>query len=83
MVNKWELKGKIGSSNYRKKVLLKLSEGVFTPKQLEKALNIKLSHISRTLTELEKMKLIECLNPTLRKGKMFKITQLGKQILKE
>jgi predicted transcriptional regulator len=82
MVNKWELKGKIIASSYRKRMLLKLNEGIFTPRELEKSLNIKMSHISKTLTELQKLKLIECLTPTLRKGKQYKITKLGKEVLK-
>jgi len=82
MVNKWELKGKISASSYRKSVLLNLNEGIFTPRELEKSLNIKMSHISRTLAELQEYKLIECLTPTLRKGKQYRITKLGREVLK-
>ena len=82
MVNKWELKGKVDASSYRKRVLSKLNEDVFAPKELEKNLDIKMSHISRTLAELENMKLIKCITPELRKGKQFRITKLGKEVLK-
>jgi len=83
MVNKWDLRGKISASVYRKRVLSKLNEGVFTPKELEKDLNIKMSHVSRTLTELQKLNLIECLTPALRKGRQYRITKQGEKILKE
>lgn len=82
MVSKWQLRGKIISSAYRKKVLSKLNEKIMTPTELRKSLDIKMSHISRTLKELERMMLVESLTPELRKGKQYKITKEGKKILK-
>jgi len=81
MVNKWELAGKINSSDYRKRVLLSLKEGNKTPTQLSKSLDIKMSHISRALKELENMNLIKCLTPELRKSKMYEITKLGRNCI--
>lgn len=83
MVNKWELAGKVHSSSYRYEVLLKLAETHKIPTQLSKELNIKMSHISRTLTELVNLGLIESLTPELRKSKMYRITKLGKEVLKK
>lgn len=82
MVNKWELRGKVISSEYRKKVLMKLNEKVMMPNELRKNLDIKMSHISRTLKEIENMGLITCLTPELRKGKQYTITKQGKEVLK-
>ncbi len=81
MVNKWELIGFVQASNYRKKVLKALDEPN-TPNSLEKELNIKISHISRTIKELIKINLVKCHTPKLRKGKIFQITKEGKEILK-
>lgn len=81
MVNKWELKGKVSASNYRKSVLSKLNEGAFAPRELEKSLGIKISHISSTLGELQELGLIVCLTPSLRKGKQYGITKLGREVL--
>lgn len=78
MVNKWEVIGKLKASSYRIKVLHALSEKPKSPKELEKDLNIKISHISRTLKELEKLGLVKCLNPGLRKGKIYSVTKLNK-----
>lgn len=80
MVSKWKLTGLVQSSAYRKKVLKTLKE-TKTPTQLEKELDIKISHISRTLKELREMKLIKCHAPDLRKGKLYQITKLGKEVL--
>lgn len=82
MANKWVLFGKVSSSSYRKKILLKLSEGVKTPKLLSRETGIKFSHISVVLKELKDLKLIKCLTPELRKGRMYGITKLGKDTLK-
>jgi len=83
MVKKWDIFGNIISSAYRKRVLIALEEKPKTPSMLEKELNIKIAHISRTLTELEGLKVISCLTPRLRKGRMYFITKLGKNAMKE
>jgi len=80
MVNKWVAIGKIQASDYRTKVLMSLKEKPKTPTILEKELDIKMSHVSRTLNELLKIGLIKCLNPTLRKGKLYLITKEGLKV---
>jgi len=79
---KWQLIGFVQASNYRKEVLKALNEPS-TPNSLEKKLNIKISHISRTIKELIEKKLVKCHTPELRKGKIFEITKEGKEILKD
>ena len=81
MINTWELIGKIKSSKWRLKVLKILKENMKTPSELSKGADISSSHISEVIKDLEEMKLIECKNPTLRKGKIYSITKLGKNIL--
>ena len=80
MVNTWHLIGIIRGSSYRKKIFLSLSTGEKTPTQLVKDVNIKMSHISRALKELQEEKLIACLTPKLRKHKIYGLTDLGKAI---
>ncbi len=83
MGDKWELIGKIKSSNWRLKVLKVLENNMKLPSELSKEVNISSSHISEVLKDLEDLKLIECKNPNLRKGKIYSITRLGKDILKD
>lgn len=83
MANKWELIGKVKSSDWRFRVLLALKESVKTPSELSKEVKISYSHISDLLNELGEMKLIACKTPNLRKGKIYAITKLGKDVLKE
>lgn len=79
---KWENIGLIASSNYRKKVLQNL-EIPKMPSKLSKILDINKAHISKVLKELVEGKMVECLNPKSNKGKFFKISDYGKDILKE
>jgi len=82
MVTKWELTGLVKASKYRSLILERLAEKDYLPKDLEKETGIKFSHVSRTLKELEQWKLIKCKNPKLKKGKIYKATRLGKDIVK-
>lgn len=81
MNDKWELIGKIKSSDWRFKVLRILRENMKMPSEVSREANISSSHISEVIGELEKMNLIECKNPSLRKGRIYAITKLGKDIL--
>ena len=80
MSNKWELIGKIKSSEWRFKVLKILKENMKTPSELSKEADISSSHISEVIKNLKEMRLIECKTPNLRKGKIYCITKLGKDI---
>ncbi|MGQ4876558.1 MAG: winged helix-turn-helix domain-containing protein [Promethearchaeia archaeon] len=79
----WELISYITSSTIRFKILIELNKKQNIPSRLAKSLNIPISHISKTLTELESHQLVNCLTPNRRKGKFFSITNKGKDILKQ
>jgi len=81
-VTKWEDVSYILSSNHRKKNLQNLTNPT-TPSKLSRELNINKTHISRGLKELEEKKMIKCLTPKVAKGKLYVITNYGKEILKE
>lgn len=66
----------------RFKILLELNKTTKTPSQLKELLKVQMSHVSRTLKELQEENLIECKTPFRRKSKLFTITSQGKEILK-
>lgn len=76
------LLGFILASNYRKKVLLALQEKTDTPSEIAEKTKIYPSHISNTLSELVEKKLVVCLTPKLKKGRLYELTANGKKILK-
>ena len=78
----WEKYGFVISSNYRKKVIISLSDGPKTPKEIADETNLYISHVSKTLSELQSVGLVLCLTPTLKRGRVYKLTTNGKEISK-
>ena len=79
----WELVGYILVSENRIMILQFLNDQHAIPSQISKKLGIRMGHTSNLLKGLENKKLIECINPTLKKGRIYKITDFGKKILVE
>ena len=73
----------VARSKRKRDILTKLNEKSLTQAELRKSTNMYKSHISRTLSELSKKKLISCLNPKDRAYKFYKITALGQKLIKE
>lgn len=78
----WEKIGYILASTYRRKVILALKEGPLTPKQLSQLSGIGVSHVSNVLNGLRTHDLVKCLNPKMRKGRLYEITPKGQDVLK-
>ena len=76
----WKKYGYVISSKYRKKVILCLVEEPKTPKQIATDTNLHLSHVSHTLKELSSLNIVTCLTPELRRGRVYKLTDDGKEI---
>jgi predicted transcriptional regulator len=81
MQSDYKLLGKILASNHRLRTLSLLAERVLTPAEIANRLDLELSHVSKTLRELQDFGLVECKNPTLRKGRLFALTPKGKQTI--
>ena len=71
----------IEMSTHREKVLKDLKNKVKTPSKIGKSINISTSNVSRALQELHRNDLVICLNPEKKVGRLYKITDLGKQVL--
>jgi len=69
-------------SSYREKVLIDLKEKIKTPSRIAKSTKIGTSHVSTALKELKEKKLVVCLNPEKKQGRLYKITTLGEKVLK-
>lgn len=77
---KWDNYGFAIASRIRKDVLLTLDKKPSLPSELTKSLNLDKSQVTRALRELEKKKLVVCLTPNNRKGKVYKISHEGRCI---
>ena len=72
----------LSRSKNRKMVLENLNKPT-TPTELASKLQIQRSTISRAILELMDKKLVKCLTPKEKMGRLYQITNLGKKILKE
>ena len=73
----------IARSKRRLEVLKLLKEHKRSQVELMKKTEMYKGHTSRTLKELSEKKLIVCRNPEDRVFRFYKITALGKRVLKE
>nr|WP_303211617.1 transcriptional regulator [Methanobrevibacter smithii] len=69
-------------SKYRAKVMKSLEGDVKIPSQIAKDSDIRVNHISKVLSELKAHELIECINPEVRKGRLYRHTDKGEQVVK-
>ena len=79
----WDLIGYIISSKYRKKVIILLKDKPFTPREIADNLDIHLSHTSQILKQLVDKNVIECLNPTVVRGRLYSLTNIGNEIIQK
>ena len=68
-------------STYRQRVLKSLDDNVLMPKEISERSNIKTNHVSKVLSELKSKELIELVNPEARKGRLYRLTSGGDEIV--
>ena len=81
LVIMWKQLGYVLRAKNRRKVIKALDRPKL-PSQLAKELGIHISHISRTLSELEEAGLVKCLTPDEKIGRLYGLTEKGKEISK-
>jgi DNA-binding transcriptional ArsR family regulator len=77
----WDDVGYVLASKHRIEALRVLSRGETTPSQLASVLEKSRSTVSSLLRALSDKKVVECLNPSQRKGRLYSITDKGRDIL--
>ena len=76
----WDEISYVIASKTRKSIVIRL-DTPRTPTFLAKDLSINLANVSRALTELEEKKVVVCLTPKQKVGKIYSLTKKGKDIL--
>jgi predicted transcriptional regulator len=76
----WKKYGIVISSRYRKEVVKTLMHGPRTPKQISIDTGLYLSHVSKSLNELSSLGITICLTPSLKKGRIYALTNDGTEI---
>ena len=72
----------VNISTYRTKVMKCLDGEVKMPSEIAKDSGIRNNHISKVLSELKAHELAECINPEVRKGRLYRLTDKGDAIVK-
>lgn len=66
--------------NTGQKTMKSLDGEVLIPSQIAKNSGIRTNHISKVLAELKAHELVECINPEVRKGRLYRLTDKGEKV---
>ena len=69
------------SSEYRLKIIKAIGKDTITPSEIANKIGIRLNHVSMFLKELKENNLVKCLNEDTRKGRLYELTELGKNAI--
>ena len=58
-----------------------LENDVKMPSEIAKDSGIRQNHISNVLRQLKEHKMVECLNPEVKKGRLYRLTEKGVKIV--
>jgi DNA-binding transcriptional regulator GbsR (MarR family) len=78
----WEILGFIKVSPIRYQTILTLNTEFLMPSEIAKTTGYRTTQISAALNELKELNLVECKNESAKKGRLYKSTELGLEILK-
>lgn len=79
----FEILGYVKISPYRTKTLKSIGNEIKMPSEIAKENNIKTSQVSSALSDLKQKDLVFCINEEVRKGRLYRCTDLGKEIIKK
>ena len=68
-------------SKYRERTLKSIGDNVKIPTHIAKDSGIRTNHISKVLSELKSKDIVECINEEARKGRLYRLTDTGKEVL--
>lgn len=71
----------VKSSRYRYEILKSVEQNIRTPAEISRGIKIRLNHVSMFLKDLRENNLVVCLNADSRKGRLYQITELGRDVL--
>ncbi|MFH0701768.1 MAG: hypothetical protein V2A62_05005 [Candidatus Woesearchaeota archaeon] len=73
----WIVRGK------QRRIIIKVLDRPKTPTLIKEDTNVKVSNVSDVLRAMEKRKLVKCINPKEKLGRLYELTCLGKKIREE
>ena len=73
--------GFVRASRYRNNILLFVRDSVKKPSEIANSVDLSDKNISRYLKDLKNKNLIVCLNENAKMGRLYKLTDEGKELL--
>lgn len=67
-------------SKYRLNVVKTLDGNVKIPTVIARDSGIRTNHVSKVLSELKEHELVECINPEVKKGRLYRLTDKGEKV---
>ena len=78
----FQLVGYVMASEYRTNILKSIGENIKIPSAIAEDIGLRTNHVSNVLKNLKEANLVVCLNEDARKGRLYKNTDLGLEVLK-
>ena len=79
----WDLIGYIKVSPIRYKTITTIKTSYYMPSEIAKITGFRTTQISNALHDLKEKNLVVCMNENARKGRLYKNTELGLEILEK
>ena len=79
----FEILGYVKISPYRTNTLKSIGNELKMPSEIATEINVNTSQVSAALSDLKKKELVICVNEDVRKGRLYRCTDLGKEILEK
>ena len=77
----WDIIGSLKSSPNRYMILKTLGRNFSIPTEISKKSGINIEQVSKCLHDLKKQDLVTCLNDKASKGRIYKTTSVGLEVL--
>ncbi len=78
----FDIVGYVMASEYRCNIIKSIGESIKIPSAIAEDIGLRTNHVSNVLKDLKEHKIVVCLNKDARKGRLYKNTDLGLEILK-
>ncbi|MGC9553777.1 MAG: transcriptional regulator [Thermoplasmatota archaeon] len=76
----WNKVGSVLASKYKRKIIGYLTFGLATPRQIANGTDIRINHVSNYLSRLSDDGLVICVNPDVKMGRLYTLTDEGKKV---
>ncbi len=78
----FKLVGYVVASDYRSKIIKCIGTDIKIPSVIAEDVGLRTNHVSNVLKDLKNEGIVICLNEDAKKGRLYKNTELGLEILK-